>query len=107
LITYLSLGRRSEIGVRLALGASRGSVLWMMLRESAWLIGAGLAAGVALSLPLSRTASRLLFQLTPTDAATWLGAGLALVGVAALAAIVPAWRTAGQDPLETLRAEQT
>ena len=107
LITYLSLGRRSEIGVRLALGASRASVLVMMLRESAWLIGAGLAAGVALSLPLSRAASRLLFQLTPTDSATWLGAGLALVGVAAIAAIVPAWRTAGQDPLETLRAEQT
>jgi predicted permease len=107
LITYLSLGRRSEIGVRLALGASRGSVLLMMLRESAWLIGAGLAAGVALSLPLSRTASRLLFQLAPTDSVTWLGAGLALVTVAAVAAVVPAWRTAGQDPLATLRAEQT
>jgi predicted permease len=107
LVTYLALGRRSEIGVRLALGATRGSVLRTMLRETAWLVGAGLAAGLALSIPLSRTAARLLFQLTPTDAATWLWAALVLVIVAAVAALIPAWRTASLDPLTTLRAEQS
>lgn len=107
LVTYLSLSRRSEIGVRLALGATRGSVLATMMRETVWLVGAGLAAGLVLSIPLSRTAARLLFQLTPTDANTWLGAAVVLVAVAAVAAIVPAWRTASLDPLTTLRAEQS
>jgi predicted permease len=107
LVTYVALGRRSEIGVRLALGASRGSVLLTMLRESAWLAGAGLVVGVLVSIPLSRTAARLLFQLAPTDTATWVGAALVLLSVAAVAAIVPAWRTASLDPLTTLRAEQS
>ncbi|MGH9218156.1 MAG: FtsX-like permease family protein, partial [Vicinamibacterales bacterium] len=107
LMTYLAVGRRAEIGVRLALGASRWNVLLMMLRELTWLIGAGIAAGVALSVPLSRTASRLLFQLAPTDTATWIGAALALAGVAAIAAVVPAWRTAALDPITTLRAGES
>jgi putative ABC transport system permease protein len=107
LIAYLALGRRSEIGVRLALGATRQGVVVMMLRESAWLIGAGLGAGLVLSFLLARGASRLLFQLAPTDAATWAGAALALASVAAIAAVVPAWRTAGLDPVTTLRAEES
>jgi predicted permease len=107
LVTYLALGRRAEIGVRLALGATRASVLLMMLRESVWLVCGGVAAGLLVGIPLSRTATRLLFQLAPTDAATWLGAALALMSVAAVAAIVPAWRSASLDPLETLRAEQS
>jgi putative ABC transport system permease protein len=107
LMAYLSVGRRSEIGVRLALGATRPGVVLMMLRESAWLVSAGLAAGLVLSFLLSRGASRLLFQLAPTDAATWAGAALALASVAAVAAVVPAWRTAGLDPVTTLRAEES
>lgn len=107
LMAYLSLGRRSEIGVRLALGATRGAVVLMMLRESAWLVGAGLGAGLVLSFVSSRGASRLLFQLAPTDAATWAAAALALAGVAAIAAFVPAWRTSGLDPVATLRSEQS
>ena len=107
LMTYLALGRRSEIGIRLALGASRSNILAMMMNELTRLVGGGLAAGVALSIPLSRAASRLLFQLTPTDVATWVGAALTLLIVAAAAALVPAWRSAGLDPLATLRAEQS
>jgi len=107
LMAYLSLGRRSEIGVRLALGATRQGVVLMMLRESAWLVGAGLGAGLVSSFLLSRGASRLLFQLAPTDAATWAGAALALASVAGIAAVVPAWRTARLDPVATLRAEQS
>ena len=93
--------------MRLALGATRLGVVLMMLRESAWLIGAGLSAGLVLSFPLSRGASRLLFQLAPTDAATWAVAALALASVAGIAAVVPAWRTAGLDPVTTLRAEES
>ena len=107
LMAYLSLGRRSEIGVRLALGATRPGVVLMMLRESAWLVGAGLTTGLVLSFLLSRGASRLLFQLAPTDALTWAGAALALAGVAGIAAVVPAWRAAGLDPVTTLRAEES
>jgi predicted permease len=107
LIAYLALGRRSEIGVRLALGATRQGVVLMMLRESVWLIGAGLTAGLVLSFLLSRAASRLLFQLAPTDAVTWAGAGLALATVAGIAAVVPAWRTSALDPVTTLRAEES
>jgi putative ABC transport system permease protein len=107
LIAYLSLGRRSEMGVRLALGASRGNVVLMILRESAWLISAGLGAGLVLGFALSRGASRLLFQLAPTDAMTWAAAALVLAAVAGIAAFVPAWRTSRLDPLATLRAEQS
>jgi predicted permease len=107
LMVYLSLGRRSEIGVRLALGATRPGVVLMMLRESAWLIGAGLGAGLVLSFLLSRGASRLLFQLAPTDGATWAAAALALAGVAGIAAVVPVWRAAALDPVTTLRAEES
>jgi predicted permease len=107
LIAYLALGRRAEIAVRLALGATRHGVVLMMLRESAWMIGAGLGAGLALSFPLARGASRLLFQLAPTDTPTWVGAAVALATVAGIAAVVPAWRTAGLDPVTTLRAEES
>ena len=107
LIAYLALGRRSEIGVRLALGATRRGVVLMMLRESAWLVGIGLGAGLVLSVLLSRGASRLLFQLAPTDAATWAGAAMGLATVAGIAALVPAWRTSGLDPVSTLRAEES
>ena len=107
LMAYLSVGRRSEIGVRLALGATRPGVVFMMLRESAWLVGAGLGAGLVLSVLLSRAASSLLFQLAPTDAVTWAGAAVALASVGGIAAVVPAWRTAGLDPVTTLRAEES
>jgi predicted permease len=107
LMAYLSLARRSEIGVRLALGATRVNVLTMLLGELVWLVAAGLAAGVAVSVPLSSGAARLLFQLTPTDATTWMAAALILATVATVAAVVPAWRTASLDPLQTLRSEQS
>jgi putative ABC transport system permease protein len=107
LMAYLSVGRRAEIGVRLALGATRAGVVLMMVRESAGLVAAGLGAGLVLSFLLARGASSLLFQLAPTDALTWAGAGIALAIVAGIAAVVPAWRTAGLDPVTTLRAEES
>ena len=107
LIAYLAVGRRSEVGVRLALGATRLGIVLMMIRESAWMVALGLGAGVALSIALSRGASRLLFQLVPTDATTLAAAALALAGIATVAALVPAWRTAALDPVTTLRAEES
>ena len=107
LIAYLAVGRRAEVGIRLALGATRAGIVRMMLRESAWMVGAGLGAGLGLTLPLSSAAARLLYQLAPTDAATWSGAALALAAVATVAALVPAWRTASIDPVTTLRAEES
>jgi ABC-type antimicrobial peptide transport system permease subunit len=102
---YMVARRTSEIGVRLALGATRGALLWSVLRESSLLVGAGVAIGVPAAVALSRLLTGLLFGVTPAD--PWvLGAGvscLLLVGLAA--AWVPAWRASRVDPLVALRYE--
>lgn len=105
LIAYVSASRRSEIGVRLALGASRADVIAMMLKQTAVMLIAGLAAGVAISLVAGRAAVRLLYQVVPGDPLTLAVAMLLLSGVATIAAVLPAWRASRVDPMSTLRAE--
>jgi ABC-type antimicrobial peptide transport system permease subunit len=105
LIAYVSASRRSEIGVRLALGASRADVIVMMLRQTAALLMAGLVAGVALSIIAGRAATALLYQVVPGDPPMLIVATMVLAGVASLAAVVPAWRASRVDPMSTLRAE--
>lgn len=105
LIAYLSLSRRSEIGVRLALGASRTGVILLMLRQAGALVLAGLAIGAVISLAIAQTASALLFQVSSLDPVMLAVATLLLAGTAALAAAVPAWRASRLDPTSTLRGE--
>ena len=97
--------RRAEFGLRLALGASRGDVSWLVLRETLTVIALGVAIGVPAALAASRFISRLLFGLAPTDPVTIVTAVAVLAIVATLAGYLPARRAARIDPLVALRHE--
>lgn len=104
-ISYMVAKRRNEIGVRMALGADRGSVVRLVLHEAGILLGAGLIVGVLLSLWAGRTASTLLYGLQPYDPVT-LGAAIVLLAAIALVATYgPARRAASLDPMTALREE--
>jgi ABC-type antimicrobial peptide transport system permease subunit len=95
--------RRSEIGVRVALGASRSNVVRLVVARVALLIGIGAVAGAAASLWLSRYVAPLLYGLEPRDPGTLIGAVLVLVAVGLAAGALPATRAAGIDPAAVLR----
>ena len=105
LLAYGVARRTHEIGLRLALGAERARVQWMILRESLVLALIGLAAGVPLALAGTRILDSLLFALDPHDPATLAGASLFMIAMAALASYIPARRAARVDPMIALRAE--
>jgi predicted permease len=96
--------RVQEFGVRMALGAQRGEVLGMVLRQGLTLVAIGLVIGIAGALALTRLMSRLLFAIEPTDAATFIAVSAVLAIVALLACFLPARRAASVDPLVALRA---
>jgi predicted permease len=97
--------RTNEIGIRMALGATRAAVMATMLRQGVVLALAGLAIGIVAAIPLSRYVSAFLFGLTPGDPATFVGASLVFTLVAMLASYVPARRATNVDPTVALRAE--
>ncbi len=104
-LSYAVAQRARELGIRLALGASRGGVLGLVLRQAATLagIGAAVGAGVAwLLVPLLRV---VLFRVAPLDGRIFLGAIGVLLAIAALAGLVPACRAARLDPAASLRSE--
>ena len=94
-----------EIGVRLALGAARGDVLWMVLRRALTLMAIGVAIGLGGALALTRVMAGLLYEVRPTGAATFFGAALVLALLALVASLLPAWRATRVDPLVALRAD--
>jgi putative ABC transport system permease protein len=94
-----------EIGVRMALGASASDVMWSVLRRALALMAIGVAIGTAGALALARVMAGLLYQIHPTDAATFAGAAVLLAALAVVASLVPAWRATRVDPLIALRAE--
>jgi putative ABC transport system permease protein len=104
-MSYSVLRRRNEIGIRMALGADRGEVMRMIMREGATLLGAGLVAGVPLSLAAAWSAAALLFGLQPYDPSTLMLAAAVLGMVALLASYLPARRAAGLSPIVALREE--
>ncbi|HKD05413.1 MAG TPA: ABC transporter permease, partial [Bryobacteraceae bacterium] len=97
--------RTSEVGVRLALGARRGQVQWMVVRQSLMMAALGIAIGVPAALELSGVASKLLYQVKPNDPLSIAAAALALAAVAALAAWIPAVRASRVNPTAALRSE--
>jgi len=104
-IAQATARRTREIGIRIALGAVPREILGLVLGQGAWLALAGVALGVLGALSASRLLAGLLFGVTPTDLATYLGTALTLLGVAAVAALVPALRATRTDPVEALRSE--
>ncbi len=104
-LSYAVARRTNEIGVRMALGAQRGDVIWLVLREALALAVAGVVIGLLASLAATQTASTLLFGLKPNDPLTIAAATLLLLVVAALAGYLPARRAARVDPMAALREE--
>jgi hypothetical protein len=105
-LTSVNVTRRTrEIGIRLALGASRGSVQRLVLREVAVLIGGGTAAGLVLFLSANRVLRSMLFEISPDDPITIVLAIAALATIGVLAGSLPARRAARVDPAVTLRCE--
>ena len=104
-LSYTVRQRTREIGVRMALGASRGSILGLVLSQGMTLVAVGLLLGLAGALALTRLMTSILFDIAPTDPATFLIAPPFLAGVALLACWLPALRAARVDPMEALRYE--
>jgi putative ABC transport system permease protein len=102
-ISYSVSCRTREIGVRVALGASRGAIVAMVLREIMMLTFSGLAVGVLAALAASRLLGHMLFGVSASDPATLVVVAFALVAVAAFAGYVPVRRAMRVDPMEALR----
>ena len=97
--------RRSEIGLRIALGAGRGEVIGLILRQGMAPVAAGMAAGLAGAIAVTQLMRSLLFGVDPFDPLTFAGVSLLLGAIAALACYVPARRAAAVDPLLALRSQ--
>jgi ABC-type antimicrobial peptide transport system permease subunit len=108
-MAYAVSRRTNELGIRMALGAQRSDVQWLVLRESIRLIlmgiAIGLTAAIALTRALSSVISGMLYGIKPTDVPVFAGSVLLLVVVAVLAGFLPAWRASRTDPMVALRHE--
>ncbi|HUB50978.1 MAG TPA: ABC transporter permease [Terracidiphilus sp.] len=97
--------RRREIGVRMALGATRASVAQLVLRQGSVLIGVGLVIGLILSFASGRLVKSFLYEVKPTDIATYFAVAGALVVVGLIAALIPARKAASIQPMQALRED--
>ena len=104
-IAYSVSRRTREIGVRMALGAQRGSVYQLILTEAAWLTGIGIAAGLACAVGAATLMRGLLFGVSSWDAATLAAVAVLLATSSLLATYIPAHRAAQVNPSEALRYE--
>jgi ABC-type antimicrobial peptide transport system permease subunit len=102
-MSYAVTQRTQEIGVRVALGATTGDVVRLVVGRSAVLVACGLGAGLIFSWILTRFLSSLLFGVSATDLVTYSGVSLVLAAVALIASYVPAHRAARVNPVEALR----
>ena len=103
ILAYSVSSRQREIGVRMALGASRFDVLRLVLRQGMMLVAIGVSTGLAISLLAGRAFSRMLFGLSPADPLSLFGASAVLFLVAALACYLPALAASRMDPMQALR----
>ncbi len=104
-LAYRLSRRTAEIGVRMALGARRGQVVWMILRGSLWLTLIGILIGAPLAVLISRALASALYQVKPFDAVSYIAAALGLLLVSFIASAIPAQRAARLDPAKALRTE--
>lgn len=104
-MSYVVTRRTNEIGVRMALGAGRSNMLWMVLREILILVSIGVVIGAPVTLAGDRLVSKMLFGLRPSDPLTLVSAAVMLLVVAAIAGYLPARRASLVDPMVALRYE--
>jgi putative ABC transport system permease protein len=104
-VSYVVAQRTKEIGLRMALGAQRAHVLWLVVRQGIGMAAAGAAAGVLGAWFFRKAVAQLVFGISPADPATFLGAAVVLVAVAFAACLVPARRAMRIEPMVALRYE--
>ena len=104
-MSYSVAQRTHEIGIRIALGAQRGDVLTMTMKQGLKLVALGLLIGLASAFVLTRVMASLLFGISATDPTTFASICVVLLGVAALASYIPALRATNVDPIVALRAQ--
>jgi ABC-type antimicrobial peptide transport system permease subunit len=102
-LSYLVTERQREIGIRVALGASAGGIVRLVLRQGLSITVMGIAIGVLGALALARVTESLLFGVSPTDPGTYVAVGGVILAVALLACLVPAQRATRVDPLVAIR----
>ncbi len=105
LLSWSVARRTREIGLRMALGATRGNVMWLVTGRALFLVGIGLAIGCAGALAVTRLLKTLLYQVSTTDPAAFVAVVLAMFVVGAIASALPAWRALRVDPAVALRTE--
>jgi ABC-type antimicrobial peptide transport system permease subunit len=105
LMAYNVTRRVREIGIRVALGAQRRVVLWMVLREALVLAGVGVTIGIVCAIAASRWIASMLHGIAPYDAATLVVVSFVLLVVAALASFLPAYRSMRVDPMVAVRQD--
>jgi len=105
-MSYLISQRTREFGIRVAVGASSGALLRLVLGQAAKLVGIGICLGLVGAMLLARSIASLLYGVTPFDAATLASVSLLLAAVALLASYIPARRAASVDPTVALRYEE-
>jgi ABC-type antimicrobial peptide transport system permease subunit len=105
LIAYIVTQRTHEIGIRVALGATREAVFLDLLGAGARLVAAGLVVGLTAAVALREAASKLVFGITTSDPLTYVLAALAFSGVALAAVVIPALRASRVEPISALRCE--
>jgi putative ABC transport system permease protein len=101
-MNYAAMQRKKELGIRVALGASRQTVVGLILRDVAAIVAVGGGIGILAAMFTTRLAKALLFGLAPNDTTTLLTASLLLLAASLLAAFIPAYRAAGADPMTAL-----
>jgi len=104
-LAYSVAQRTHEIGIRMALGAEAGNVLTLVLRRTLALSGAGIVIGAAGALAVTRVLQKFLFEVKPSDPATFLAGALLLSAIALIAGWIPARRATRVDPMVALRHE--
>jgi putative ABC transport system permease protein len=104
-MSYIVAMRKNEIGIRMALGASRASVIGIIVRQTLTLLGVGVGAGLVLSMAAARGANSLLYGLEANDPLTLFSAAAFLAAVALAASYIPAYRASRVDPMNALRYE--
>jgi ABC-type antimicrobial peptide transport system permease subunit len=105
LLAYVVSQRTREMGVRFALGAARGDVMWLVMRQAGILVVSGIVIGLALAWSSDKLVRTYIFGVSPHDGWTLAAVAITLIVAGAAAAYLPALRAAGVDPVEALRAE--
>lgn len=105
ILSYGVASRTTELGIRIALGAHRKDVFWLIQREALWLVLIGVMVGLPLILAMARVASALLFGLSPTDPVSLIAAAVLMLVIAIIAGYLPSRRATRVDPIVALRYE--